>query len=184
MGSHLLDVQPRGSSLIMFAGLCLLLVGLSLHGGGLGMSGGAPGGACDSMTPQHNGIKPQEEDGHDHYVLKAVPARRDVYLTLEAKDTDKTFKGFVIQARDANDPDKRIGTFTIDEEEGPARFMGCSDDEPQNAITHRSPEDKTLVNAIWTAPSDFAGEVEFRYSVAQSYGTFYTGLVQNVNIAR
>merc|ERR1711997_1449438 len=157
MGSHLLDVQPRGSSLIMFAGLCLLLVGLSLHGGGLGMSGGAPGGACDSMTPQHNGIKPQEEDGHDHYVLKAVPARRDVYLTLEATDTDKTFKGFVIQARDAN--------------------------EPQNAITHRSPEDKTLVNAIWTAPSDFAGDVEFRYSVAQSYGTFYTDLVQHVTIA-
>merc|ERR1711994_694627 len=147
MGSHLLDVQPRGSSLIMFAGLCLFLVGLSLHGGVLGMSGGAPGGACDSMTPQHNGIKPQEEDGHDHYVLKAVPARRDVYLTLEAKDEDKKFKGFVIQARDAtNDLDKRIGTFTI-------------------------AEDKTLVNAIWTAPSDFAGDVEFRYSVAESYDT-------------
>merc|ERR1712080_536560 len=150
MGSHLLDVQQRGSSLIMFAGVCLLLVGLSLHDGVLGMSGGAPCGACDSMTPQHDGIKPQESDGHDLFFLKAAPARKDVYLTLEA-DTNENFKGFVIQARDAADTEKRIGNFTIDEEEGPARFMGCPGNE-RNSITHRNPDDKTLVNAIWTAP--------------------------------
>ena len=44
-----------------------------------------------------------------------------------------------------------------------------------NSITHRKSSGKTAIKAKWMAPSNFEGEVIFRYTFLQEYKTFWVG---------
>ena len=44
-----------------------------------------------------------------------------------------------------------------------------------NSITHRKAETKSSVKAEWRAPSDFDGDVIFRYTFLKEYKTFWVG---------
>ena len=54
-----------------------------------------------------------------------------------------------------------------------------------NSITHRKSNGKSSVKAQWRAPTDFEGEVIFRYTCLKEYQTFWVGLEsQPVRITR
>ena len=44
-----------------------------------------------------------------------------------------------------------------------------------NSITHRKSTRKSSIKAKWMAPSNFEGEVIFRYTFLQEYKTFWVG---------
>ena len=44
-----------------------------------------------------------------------------------------------------------------------------------NSITHRKAETKSSIKAEWMAPSDFDGDVIFRYTFLKEYNTFWVG---------
>ena len=44
-----------------------------------------------------------------------------------------------------------------------------------NSITHRKSTRKSFIKAKWMAPSNFEGEVIFRYTFLQEYKTFWVG---------
>ena len=54
-----------------------------------------------------------------------------------------------------------------------------------NSITHRKAEAKTSIEAQWMAPSDFEGDVMFRYTFLKEYKTFWVGAeTEKVRVSR
>ena len=55
-----------------------------------------------------------------------------------------------------------------------------------NSITHRKGNiEKASIQAKWMAPSDFEGDVIFRFSVVTGYRTFWTGMeTENIRVSR
>ena len=54
-----------------------------------------------------------------------------------------------------------------------------------NSITHRKATSKTSIQAQWMAPSDFEGDVIFRFSFLKEYKTFWVGAEsERVRISR
>ena len=54
-----------------------------------------------------------------------------------------------------------------------------------NSITHRKATSKTSIQAQWMAPSDFEGDVIFRFSFLKEYKTFWIGAEsERVRISR
>ncbi|RXG71673.1 putative defense protein [Armadillidium vulgare] len=151
--------------------LLMLFVGISLlcHFGNVnGYSMGAPDVACESMTP-----------GHGQTVRTDVPPYRlkpnvtsvfngeKLLLTLDSQD--KPLKGFFIQARQNEDDGKPIGQFLLikDDEH---HLVNCKSGI-NNAVTHKSPDEKTSVMIQWQAPDNFEGDIYF-----QSERFRFTGL--------
>ena len=65
-----------------------------------------------------------------------------------------------------------------------ASYMTCGRGI-HNSITHRKSNGKSSVKAQWRAPTDFEGEVIFRYTCLKEYQTFWVGLEsQPVRITR
>lgn len=127
---------------------------LVLLGGALPYHTGAPQRACDGMVPGHG--SPQQS-GADSYQLTAEKQPdQSVRVTLTG-----TFKGFLLQARKADDVDTLVpGKFAPDDKDTTAT-LNCSGDEAA-ALTHTNGEVKSQVKATWIPPANWAGEVVFR----------------------
>ena len=67
----------------------------------------------------------------------------------------------------------QIGSFVVSGDD--ASYMTCGRGI-HNSITHRKSNGKSSVKAQWRAPSDFEGEVLFRYTCLKEYQTFWVGL--------
>ena len=81
------------------------------------------------------------------------------------------FKGFLIRAVD--DSNKSVGTFQI-LDTGMAKCVNCDkNDATCDSITHANNNRKMLVEATWTPPNDFTGTVFFRYTLVQSFTTYW-----------
>ena len=94
-------------------------------------------------------------------------------ISLELSTTDNsTFKGFIIQARNMRLKDQQVGSFILSGEA--ASYMTCGRGI-HNSITHRKAQDKTSIRAQWMAPSDFEGDVIFRFTFLKEYKTFWVG---------
>lgn len=82
----------------------------------LGFPNGAPEDACERLTPGH-GAPSQSTEPPMQLVLGKTEARPGelVRLRLESSSNDYV-KGFIIQARDVQRRDRRVGTFTFERE--------------------------------------------------------------------
>lgn len=66
----------------------------------------------------------------------------------------------------------KVGSFVLSGDE--ASYLTCGRGI-HNSITHRKSTRKSSIQAKWMAPSNFEGEVIFRYTFLQEYKTFWVG---------
>merc|ERR1719347_2565613 len=99
-------------------------------------------------------------------------------VTLESSK----FKGFIIQVRSEEDKSIQVGSFVISGDK--ASYMTCGRGI-HNSITHRKSLPKTSVKAQWRAPTDFDGEVVFRFTCLKDFNTYWVGLdSESVRVTR
>ena len=79
------------------------------------------------------------------------------------------FKGFLIQAVDGNK--NPIGSFNPPSN---GKCLACGSN--CDSITHTNSRTKNRVVATWNAPSNYAGTVYFRYSIATSYSSYWAAV--------
>jgi len=143
---------------------------------------GAPDSACQAITPGHSHSPQSGESPADLVISKnwVVPGQ---LLELELKTKDNsTFKGFIIQARNLKLKDQQVGSFVLSGEE--ASYMTCGRGI-HNSITHRKSNSKSSILAKWMAPSDFEGDVIFRYTFLKEYKTFWVGMeTKKIRVSR
>jgi len=150
-------------------GSLLAVLGGLLIRSSLAYNIGAPDSACSAMLPGHShppktGTPPAEMTANATWVAPG----RTVNLALTGVDNTQ-FKGFVMQARDAANPNNQVGSFIASDE---AKYMTCGRGI-HNSLTHRSSAAKDKVTATWLAPSDFSGEVVFVYTFLSDYVTYW-----------
>ncbi|GLG95737.1 Defense protein l(2)34Fc [Gryllus bimaculatus] len=140
------------------AAACALLLACQVQG----YAKGAPEGSCGDMVPQH-GVDPQKSPSP--YTLTPVKAKDgSVSLTLKG---GKTFKGFLVQGRDASG--KAVGSFKVTPG---ARTVDCTGPNSASGATHSGPEEKSSVSLTWE-PKGVSGPITFWYTVAHNGGEFW-----------
>lgn len=144
---------------------------------------GAPDSSCSAMTPGHQPNSPQDltvSRPPANISLEREVVRPGEMLGLEL--VGDRFKGFVIQARDVKDKNSQVGSFVLTGDD--ASYLTCGRGI-HNSITHRKSSPKTSVKAQWRAPSNFEGEVVFRFTCLKDYNTFWVGLeTKSVRVTR
>jgi len=134
---------------------------------------GAPDSACVEMKPGHS-HKAQTGSPPANFTLSSNTVQPGQMLDVElAAIGDSQFKGFIIQARSVQQIDQQIGSFVVSGDDATPMTCGRG---IHNTITHRRSNGKSSVKAKWQAPSDFDGEVVFRYTCLKEYQTFWVGL--------
>eukprot|EP00096_Caligus_rogercresseyi_P002503 TRINITY_DN1465_c0_g1_i2.p1 TRINITY_DN1465_c0_g1~~TRINITY_DN1465_c0_g1_i2.p1 ORF type:complete len:658 (-),score=127.14 TRINITY_DN1465_c0_g1_i2:80-2053(-) len=147
--------------------LFLLLIARTVGGYTIG----APDSACSGMQPGH-GFDPKPLD-ESPFNIQLASKSVEPGGALELKLLSSTpFKGFILQARNASDPDSQLGSFETNS--GESKYMTCGKGI-HNSITHQNNNLKTEVSAKWFAPNDaFDGEeVIFVYSGLVLYDSYW-----------
>lgn len=94
--------------------------------------------------------------------------RQKMRVEINSVISDLTLKGFMIQARSSHDG-SIIGEFSPPQDRL-AKVIACGNDG--NTATHSSTELKRNVVLEWNAPSDFIGDIVFKYAWGRSQMTF------------
>ncbi|XP_025419498.1 putative defense protein 1 [Sipha flava] len=137
--------------------------------------------ACEDMTPRHPGYVPQNWQHVPcpyRLLVDTVPVRPGdlVNLTLVSIDDSIPFKGFMVQARDADG--YALGTFLPDCSKAgtkPQHMISCSKgNEPYNAVVHSNNKNKLKAFFTWVAPISIKGPLIFKYTVVHDYKHFWT----------
>ncbi|XP_026062242.1 putative ferric-chelate reductase 1 isoform X2 [Carassius auratus] len=129
--------------------------------------------SCESMMPEHHS---QPNTTGSPYTL-TVDARKfspgdNIRVTLSGSEH---FEGFLIQARDATNPDgPAIGSFTLVDPVISQRLT-CNRIEG-SAVSHTSNAKKTEIQVIWKAPSNAPPTVQFLATVLAHYKIFWLKL--------
>lgn len=91
----------------------------------LGYSAGAPEGVCEDMTPQHGAI-PQTSRLPFAVTVdkKAVTRGGTVQITLSGTQNHATFKGFLVQVRNA--AGEPVGAFDIKDNDRYYKAINCN----------------------------------------------------------
>lgn len=135
---------------------------------------GAPDSACQALTPGHTNTSPQNGESPSELRLSQQNVVPGQIIQLELSTNDNsTFKGFIIQARDSKLKDQQVGSFILSGDV--ASYITCGRGI-HNSITHRTSSSKSSIQAQWLAPTDFDGEVIFRYSFLKEFKTYWVGL--------
>ena len=158
--------------------------------------GGAPSGACSSLQPGHahnNLTTRQQADPPVTLRAKLLKNRQvRVSLTIKKKREDvERFRGFLVMAEVEgerghgyfipNAPSRDVAR-TLDCPDLPA---GCDAESgacqgTSNAFTHSSAADKQSVAAVWTPPSQLAGQVVFRATVVGENSKEFSSWWENI----
>jgi len=162
----------------MFPVLALVLAARQVYM----FSMGAPDSACQAITPGHN-HPPQTDPSPANLSLSSNLVAPGGKITVKLTTSDNsTFKGFIIQARNMKLKDQQVGSFIVSGDD--VSYMTCGRGI-HNSITHRKATSKTSIQAQWMAPSDFEGDVIFRFTFLKEYKTFWIGAeTERVRISR
>ncbi|XP_055304926.1 putative defense protein Hdd11 [Sitodiplosis mosellana] len=136
-------------------------------------SAGAPSAACEDMVPQHH-VDPQRST--PPYKMLLSSKGDTVHVKIQGNSAGDTIKGFMIQARKDGKP---IGKFEVPTEfRKHAQPLTCSG--PADALTHKKifANGPNKIEADWTPPPGFKGDVKFVATVALNGGIFW---VQAIN---
>lgn len=125
--------------------------------------GGAPEEACQGLLPSHNGT--QAQNSTSPYTLSTVPelATGTYLVTVRSINANFTFKGIIIQVRNASAPEsyKTFGSFSrvvpTETELQPVTCISAND-----TVTHTDNSEKRQVQIRWTKPANGSGIAVFR----------------------
>ncbi|XP_027724078.1 ferric-chelate reductase 1 [Vombatus ursinus] len=124
--------------------------------------------ACHTMIPLH-GYTPQSDPIHKITLNQTTFLPGD---TITVTLSGPQFKGFLIEARNANDLDSSpVGSFTLIDREV-SQLLTCEDKEG-SAVSHTSPAKKTKIQVHWNAPSTVNYSVQFLATVVEKYKIYW-----------
>ncbi|NXH19687.1 FRRS1 reductase, partial [Bucco capensis] len=134
--------------------------------------GGYPNGkvreACTSMVPCH-GSSPQVSPEHTITVNGTEFKPGD---SIEVHLSGPDFKGFFIQARDAEHLDgPAVGSFMLADRRL-SQLLTCGHTK-NSAVSHTSKAKKKYIKVYWLAPGDAPKRVQFVATVVKKYKTFW-----------
>ncbi|XP_053677551.1 putative ferric-chelate reductase 1 homolog [Anopheles nili] len=141
-----------------------------------GLPNGAPTSVCDTMLPFHGGGIPPLTTKTPFLVTPqstVIGSGQTLKLDIESFPANIVFKGYMIQARQANPPNAVVGQF-ISTDEAAIKLIDCQGKE--DTATHTSTSPKQELTLEWTAPEDFVGDVIFNATIAQDYDKFWVGI--------
>ncbi|KAJ8708278.1 hypothetical protein PYW07_010403 [Mythimna separata] len=160
---------PRKRGAMLFCVLMVMVIHQTEQYGS-----GAPSGACIDQTPRHESIAAQSSTPPYLILTSSAQVRQGDTLQVTVGSpagAPLPIGGFILQARQIQNPDIIVGKFVGVPDASLTHVTTCSN--PNDTVTHSSPEDKPAMTFTWQAPSDFLGGIEFRATVAQSYATFW-----------
>uniref|UniRef100_A0A9R1SNS0 Ferric chelate reductase 1 n=2 Tax=Cyprinus carpio TaxID=7962 RepID=A0A9R1SNS0_CYPCA len=129
--------------------------------------------SCASMMPEHHS---QPNTTASPYTLTVNTSQfspgDNIRVVLSGSEH---FEGFLIQARDATNPDgQAIGSFTLVDPDI-SQGLTCNSIEG-SAVSHTSNAKKTEIQLIWKAPSNAPPTVQFLATVLAHYKIFWLKL--------
>ncbi|KAJ8708618.1 hypothetical protein PYW08_010000 [Mythimna loreyi] len=160
---------PRKRNAMLFSVLVLMVIRQTEQYGS-----GAPSGACIDQTPRHESITAQTSTPPYLILTSSAQVRQGDTLQVTVGSpagAPLPIGGFILQARQIQNPDIIVGKFVGVPDASLTHVTTCSN--PNDTVTHSSPEDKPAMTFTWQAPTDFLGGIGFRATVAQSYATFW-----------
>lgn len=139
--------------------ILLLLITSTLLPCVISKSSGAPTNACSTFTPIHANIFPQLTSSP--YRIRPYASRvhpeQTLKLIIESNPPNLSFGGFMIHA--LNSKNETVGRFNPTSDI--IKLIQCSGEN--DTATHINPLDKINLELEWNAPSNFSGEVVFRW---------------------
>ncbi|KAF4117120.1 putative ferric-chelate reductase 1 isoform X2 [Onychostoma macrolepis] len=161
----LLEMWNLQAALAIFGTLCLTSIN--------GYKNGKVEKSCESMMPEHHS---QPNTTASPYTLTANASKfspgDNIRVTLSGSER---FEGFLIQARDATNPDGlAIGSFTL-VDPAISQRLTCNS-IAGSAVSHTSNAKKTEIQVIWKAPSNAPPTVQFLATVLAHYKIFWLKL--------
>ncbi|XP_017477954.1 PREDICTED: putative defense protein 3 [Rhagoletis zephyria] len=141
---------------------------------------GAPADTCVKQRanqPNHGKARTQPAHTNPYEVVansESFHPGQEVSVLIYPLEHQATFRGFFLQARDANS-NEWIGEWI--QSENTKTIPECS------AITHSDNRDKLGAKLIWKAPQNKRGRVYFTGTVLKQYGTFWSDIVAKVQAA-
>lgn len=135
--------------------------------------------ACGDMMPVHGHSEPSPKD--PPYIISADKSQFSpgdeirVKLLAKSSETKAYFKGFLIEARNAGNLDKIVGSFRLI---SPAisQLLKCTD-KNGSAVSHTSDHHKTEVEVVWIAPKDSPSSVRFVVTVVRGYKDYWAKIL-------
>ncbi|XP_017576664.2 putative ferric-chelate reductase 1 isoform X2 [Pygocentrus nattereri] len=153
--------------------LCTILLFCGTLTSVTGYKNGKVEQSCDSMVPKHGG---QANTTASPYTLSvdstAFKPGDHIRVTLSGR---QQFEGFLIEARDAEDPEgPAVGSFTLTKPEI-SQLLTCHSIQG-SAVSHTSAAKQTEVDVMWNAPADAPPTVRFLTTVVAHYNRFWVKL--------
>lgn len=124
---------------------------------------------CKSMHPGHDKYKPQTVDSPFSVSTDITEVQGgSVVEVLLQGSSNKTFKGYYLQARDSHDAP--IGMFNSNTL---AKVHSCGGIRA-NAAHHANSEEKDRIRVSWMAPKRYSGDITFTATFVENYVQFWT----------
>lgn len=124
---------------------------------------GAPPAACEGLIPFHDGNLPQRSTPPYEISIVQEIINRSYLVTIRAINPSFTFKGTIIQARNASAPEsyETFGTFQrVVPADTDLQAVTCL--ENNDTATHTDNSEKSQVQIRWNTPPTGSGAVVFR----------------------
>ncbi|KAJ8277991.1 hypothetical protein GJAV_G00082520 [Gymnothorax javanicus] len=145
--------------------LFIILIGANSFQDVLSYSNGNLLPACESMTPDHSSILPQNTPSP--YKIEAVQmSSEEIMVILNA--TSEPFRGFLLEAEDSLRR-RPFGTFIL-VDPTQTQTLNCSG-TAASAVSHRRNDDKREIRVRWKSPMD--GNYTFRATFVRRFNIFW-----------
>lgn len=160
-----LEMGNLRTALAILISLCLTSVS--------GYKNGKVEKSCESMLPEHHSNPNTTACPYTLTVSVSKFSPGDqIKVTLSG---DEHFQGFLMQTRDATNPDgSAVGSFTLFDPKI-SQLLTCNNIEG-SAVSHTSDAQKTEIEVIWNAPPTAPPTVQFLATVVAHYKTFWVKL--------
>ncbi|CDQ70995.1 unnamed protein product [Oncorhynchus mykiss] len=155
--------------------LLLVVVAVCLIKTASGFANGKVSLSCGDMTPRHGHDSSSKPAPYNITLDKHTFSPGDrITVTLRVVPTSGSihFKGFLIEARDAGNPDgPAVGSFSL-LNPSESQLLHC-DHTQGSAVSHTSKSKKTEIQAVWEAPKTPPSGVQFMATVVQKYKVYW-----------
>ncbi|XP_064805241.1 putative ferric-chelate reductase 1 isoform X3 [Oncorhynchus masou masou] len=162
------ELMPGPHPLLVVVAVCLIKTAS-------GFANGKVSPACGDMTPQHGHDSSSKPAPYNITLDKPTFSPGDhITVTLRVVPTygSISFKGFLIEARDAGNPDGlAVGSFSL-LNPSESQLLHCGHTQG-SAVSHTSKSKKTEIQAVWEAPKNPPSDVQFMATVVQKYKVYW-----------
>ncbi|XP_059839969.1 putative ferric-chelate reductase 1 [Hypanus sabinus] len=139
-----------------------------------GYPNGSVGGVCESMLPSHGTTAQTSVAPYQVIASNTTFNPGDTIQVTLKGNSGKTFKGFMLEARNAQfSSTAPLGKFITTDSQ--AQLLSCDVNGAtytDSAVSHVSRSEKLEIIVNWTAPN--SNDIVFRATFVQSFDTFWT----------